>query len=340
VETHALTVDCESGLLVRAKIPIEDLKDNEVLVRITHCGVCRSDIKRLRSPRSSSNTLVVPGHEIVGEVVQLGRDVSSLNVGTRVGIGWQSGSCGQCEWCMKNQEHLCADQEETCIERYGGFATHIKVQWRFAIPLPEGLDSAHAAPLLCAGITVFSPMVRHSLRPGQKTAVIGIGGLGHLALQFLRAMGCRPDAFSTSSSKAEDARAFGADAFFCLKDGKAPAQLDSTYDFILSTSPSVSDLSPWIRMLRPQGVLCLAGLPRGETTFSAEELIGFQKAIEGSPIGSVRTIAEMFQFVVANGVRPNIECFPMAGANKAIRRLEENQVRYRVVLIQDLDVYN
>jgi uncharacterized zinc-type alcohol dehydrogenase-like protein len=155
VDAAALTVNGDSGLLVKGSVFVDEVRDDEVLVRITHCGVCRSDLDRVSAPRPVPNVPIVPGHEIVGEIVQLGGSVSGLSVGTRVGIGWQSGSCGHCEWCRSGQEHLCPDQEETCIGRSGGFASRIKVQSRFAVPVPEGLDSAHAAPLLCAGIAVY-----------------------------------------------------------------------------------------------------------------------------------------------------------------------------------------
>jgi uncharacterized zinc-type alcohol dehydrogenase-like protein len=335
VDAPALTVDRDSGLLGPGSISVGEVRDDEVLVRITHCGVCRSDLARIAAPRPARSLPVVPGHEIVGEVVQLGRDVSGLRVGTRVGIGWQSGSCGRCEWCLSGQEHLCAEQEETCIGRSGGFAARIKVQARFAVPVPEALDSAHAAPLLCAGVTVFSPMLRHGLRQGQRAAVVGIGGLGHLALQFLRALGCIPDAFSTAPSKASDARAFGAERFFRLDDGKASSKVRSAYDFVIVTSPGLSDLTELLRMLRPRGVLCVVGLPRASVAFAADELIGFQKTIEGSPIGSPQTIAEMFQFAADRNVRPSVECFPMSHANTALRRLDARQIRYRAVLLQD-----
>lgn len=335
MDAPALTVNGDSGLLGPGSISVDEARDNEVLVRVTHCGVCRSDLARIAAPRPESRAPIVPGHEIVGEVVQLGRHVSSLSVGTRVGIGWQSGSCGRCEWCLSSQEHLCADQEETCIGRFGGFAARIKVQSRFAVPVPESLDSVHAAPLLCAGVTVFSPMLRHRLRDGQRAAVVGIGGLGHLALQFLRALGCIPDAFSTSPSKARDARAFGADRFFCVEDGKAFSKVRSAYDFVVVTSPGLSDLTELLRMLRPRGVLCVVGLPRSNVTFVADELIGFQKTIEGSPIGSPETIAEMFRFAADRNVRPSVECFPMTQGNTALKRLAAREIRYRAVLLQD-----
>ena len=337
MNARALIVDGNSGRLVPAEIWIDDLRDDEVLVRVTHCGVCRSDLNRLRITDSSSNVPAVPGHEIVGEIVGAGRSVSGVSIGTRVGIGWQSGSCGHCEWCRQGQEHLCVDQEETCLGRSGGFATHVKVQSRFAVPIPERLDSAHAAPLLCAGITVFSPLIRHSIGADQKTAVVGIGGLGHLALQFLRAMGCAPDAFSRSPWKAEDARNFGAKNFFCLEDQRAQGDFVSTYDFVLSTSPGMSDVSGLIRMLRPQGILCLVGVPHEAIAFAAEDLIAFQKTIEGSPIGSPMLIAQMFRFAVGKGVIPRIECSSMTDANRVLARLTENQIRYRAVLVQDLE---
>jgi uncharacterized zinc-type alcohol dehydrogenase-like protein len=238
---------------------------------------------------------------------------------------------------MKGDQHLCLDQEETCIGRFGGFATHIKVQSNLAVPVPDELDSAHAAPLMCAGITVFSPIMRHAVNEGTRAAVIGIGGLGHLALQFLRAVGCSPDAFSSSPAKEEDARSFGAGRFFRLDGSNTVEGMASAYDFILSTSPGLSDLTGLLCMLRPRGVLCLVGLPRTQVTFAVDELIAFQKTIEGSPIGSPGAIAEMFRLAVDKGVRPKIECFPMTEANRAMERLAENRVRYRAVLVQDLE---
>jgi uncharacterized zinc-type alcohol dehydrogenase-like protein len=189
---------------------------------------------------------------------------------------------------------------------------------------------------MCAGITVFSPIARIA-RAGLRTAVVGIGGLGHLALQFLQAFGCQPDAFSTSPSKEADARSFGARGFRYLGDREALDKSSSAYDFIVSTSPGLTEVTDLIRMLRPQGTLCLVGLPREPVAFAAEELIGFQKVIAGSPIGSPERLEEMFRFVVEKDVRPRIEEFPMTKANTALARLAENQVRYRAVLVQDLE---
>ncbi|HET9220414.1 MAG TPA: NAD(P)-dependent alcohol dehydrogenase [Terriglobia bacterium] len=336
MHVRALSVDSRKALLVPESISLEDLRDDEILVRITHCGLCRSDLNRLRLEKPTSGSRMVLGHEIVGEVVRTGRAVRGMHPGIRVGVGWQSGSCGDCEWCMKGEQHLCLDQEETCIGRSGGFATHIKVQSGFAVPVPSELDSAEAAPLMCAGITVFSPIVRHGVNEEKRAAVNGIGGLGHLALQFLRAMGNSPDAFSSSSDKEEDAGSFGAGRFFRMEGIRTAEQMASVYDFILSTSPGLSDLTGLVRMLRPRGVLCLVGLPRTQVTFAADELIGFQKTIEGSPIGSPGAIAEMFRVAVDKRVRPKIECFPMTQANAAMERLAENRIRYRAVLVQDL----
>ena len=337
MHAHALSVDSRKALLVRESIFLEDLRDDEILVRITHCGVCRSDLNRLRSEKPASGSRMVPGHEIVGEIVQTGRAVLHMCPGIRVGIGWQSGSCGACEWCMKGEEHLCLDQEETCIGRSGGFATHIKVQSGFAVPIPGELDSAAAAPMMCGGITVFSPIVRHAVNEEKRAAVIGIGGLGHLALQFLRAMGNSPDAYSSSRDKEEVARSFGASRFFRMDGIEWVERMSTVYDFILSTSPGLSNLTGLVRMLRPRGVLCLVGLPRMQVTFAADELIGFQKTIEGSPIGSPGAIAEMFRVAVEKRVRPKIECFPMTQANGAMERLSENRIRYRAVLVQNLE---
>ncbi|HEX4997546.1 MAG TPA: NAD(P)-dependent alcohol dehydrogenase [Terriglobia bacterium] len=336
MNAFALAAGHETGLLAPIPLDLDDPREGEVIVRVFHCGLCRSDLGRIESRFVAKNGPVIPGHEVIGEIVQVGRGVPNSRLGTRVGVGWQSASCGKCEWCLAEEEHLCGAQEETCVERPGGFATHVRVQSRFAVALPDRLDSAHAAPLLCAGITVYSPMARRNLHAGMRAAVIGVGGLGHLALQFLRAFGCEADAFSTTNSKEADAKRFGAAGFFSLRDELAARRIRSTYDFMICASPAVNELNGLIRMLRPRGILCLTGLPKTPATFDVERLIGYQKSIEGSPIGSPGRIAEMLRFAAERDVQPVVEMFPMTEANRALEKLGKNQVRYRAVLSQNL----
>ena len=166
-----------------------ELGPNDVEIRVSHCGICHSDVHLVDGDWGASSYPMVPGHEIVGTVAAAGPAVRQLAVGQRVGVGWQCGACLECEWCVSGQENLCAQEEATCVERPGGFAERIRVDGRFAFPIPDALRSEHAAPLLCGGVTVYAPLARFA-RPSLRVGVIGIGGLGHLALQFARAMGC------------------------------------------------------------------------------------------------------------------------------------------------------
>ncbi len=188
------------------------LGPQEVDIDVTHCGVCHTDLHLLDNDFGITAYPFVPGHEAVGLVKATGSDVTHLTLGQRVGVGWQRGSCGECEWCGRGLQNLCAKSHPTCLAGYGGFAKSLRVDSYFGIPIPDGLDSASAAPMLCAGITVYSPLRRY-LRPASRVGIVGIGGLGHLAIQFARAMGAEVTAISTTQDKAAEARRFGAHHF-------------------------------------------------------------------------------------------------------------------------------
>src|SRR5262245_44984050 len=173
------------------------LGNREVEVRVLHCGICHSDLAMIDNEWGMSNYPVVPGHEVVGTIAAVGEQVEEPKIGTRVGVGWHAGSCGQCEWCSRGKESLCAQERGTIVNHYGGWADTVRVDAKFAVPLPDALDSAVAGPLMCAGATVFTPMVEFGVKPWMRTAVIGIGGLGHLAVQFLAAFGCEVTAVSS-----------------------------------------------------------------------------------------------------------------------------------------------
>ena len=183
---------------------------HEVEIAITHCGICHSDLHLIANDWGISQYPFIPGHEIIGKVTAVGSEVKSLEVGQRVGLGWQSNSCGHCEWCLKGQENLCPEAEATCVHRNGGYADRVRANDRFVVPIPDALDSEHAAPLLCAGITVYNPMRINGINPSSRVGVVGIGGLGHLAIQFARVFGAEVTAFSTSPAKEKEARALGA----------------------------------------------------------------------------------------------------------------------------------
>ena len=202
---------------------------------ITHCGICHSDLHLISNDWGISQYPFIPGHEIVGTVAAVGAEVRSLEVGQRVGLGWQSNSCGACEWCITGHGEPLPRAEATCVHRNGGYADRVRANARFVIPIPDALESEHAAPLLCGGITVYNPLRTHGVNPSSRVGVVGIGGLGHMAIQFARVFGAEVTAFSTSAAKEEEARALGAHHFVNSRESKALKEVAGTLDFILST---------------------------------------------------------------------------------------------------------
>ena len=201
IEIHGLAVHAAGAQLVPYRYDPGELKANEVEVRISHCGICHSDIALIDNDWGFSKYPFIPGHEIVGTVSAVGAGVKDRTVGERVGIGWQADSCGICEWCRQGDEHLCAQAQPTCVGRNGGYADSVRVNSKFAIPVPKSLDSENVAPLLCAGITVYTPLRNHGVRPSSRVGIVGIGGLGHLGIQFAKTFGAEVTALSTSKDK-------------------------------------------------------------------------------------------------------------------------------------------
>ncbi len=318
--------------LLPYKYDAGELKADEVEVKISHCGICHSDVHLIDNDWGMSRYPFIPGHEIVGAVTAVGSSVTSLAVGERVGIGWQADSCGVCEWCRKGEEHLCAKSQPTCVGRNGGYADAIRVNWRFAIPVPEALDSENVAPLLCGGITVYNPLRNHGTRPASRVGVIGIGGLGHIGIQFAKAFGAEVTAFSTSKDKESEARSLGAHHFVNTRETGAMRKLAGSFDFLLSTVNADQDWMGYLTALRPKGTLCVVGVPPSPMALQAFALVGGQKAVAGSPTGSPSDIAEMLDVAARHGVRAVTERFAMDKANEAVAKVKRFQVRYRAVL--------
>ncbi len=308
------------------------LKPNEVEIEISHCGVCHSDIHLINNDWGLSEFPFIPGHEIVGTVSAAGAEVKTLTVGQRVGVGWQSDSCGICEWCLQGKENLCAKMQGTCVHRNGGYASAIRVNAKFAVPIPEKLKSESAAPLMCGGITVYNPIRTYGVNPSSRVGIVGIGGLGHLALQFARAFGAEVTAFSTSESKEKEALELGAHHFVNTRESKALKALAGSFDFILSTIDADQDWSAYVTALRPTGNFCFVGAPDKPASFPIFPLISGMKSITGSPIGSPLLLREMLDVAARHGVQAKTERFPMAKVNEAITRVKKNHVRYRAVL--------
>lgn len=232
----AYAAKAAKGVLERWSYEAGPLAAHEVEIEVTHCGICLSDIAMIDNDWGRSEYPIAPGHEVIGMINAVGADVGdSRRIGQRVGVGWFTGSCGTCEYCTRGKQHLCRKSHRTIVGRHGGWASSIRCQAEFAVPIPETLSSANAAPLMCAGSTVFTPMVEYGVMPWMRTAVVGIGGLGHLAVQFLAKFGCEVTAISSSPGKETDVRMLGAAHFTSTKNIGQLTRNSGSFDFILST---------------------------------------------------------------------------------------------------------
>jgi len=274
----------------------------------------------------------IPGHEIVGTIKELGAEVKSLQLGQRVGLGWQSNSCGTCEWCTRGMENLCPAAEATCVHRHGGYADRVRANARFVIPIPEAMSSEQTAPLLCGGITVYNPLRTHGVNPSSRVGIIGIGGLGHLAIQFARVFGAEVTAFSTSAAKEEEARALGANHFVNTRESKAVKDVFGTLDLLLTTINADLDWGVYLQTIRPTGTLCFVGVPPSPVSVHAFPLISGLRSITGNPTGSPWRLKEMLDVAARHGVKATTEAFQMSKANLAIDKVKKGKVRYRAVL--------
>jgi uncharacterized zinc-type alcohol dehydrogenase-like protein len=309
-----------------------ELGATEVEIAVTHCGLCHSDLHLIDDSWQRSTYPIVPGHEIAGTIVARGAQVAGLAHGQRVGVGWQRGACLRCGPCLAGAENLCAEQEATCLGHAGGLAERVRVDARFAFPLPESLPSAAAAPLMCGGVTVYAPMRRYRVDATSRVGVIGVGGLGHLALLMLRAFGAETVAFSSSPDKREEARALGAHEVVASDQPREVLQQAGRLDLILSTVHARLDWTSYLRALRPNGTLVLLGMPPGLLQIPAGLLVTGQRAIAGSDIGGRADIRDMLELAARHRIAPRLELMPMAEANLAVERLRQNRVRYRAVL--------
>ena len=310
--------------------------DEDVEIAVESCGVCHSDLSMLDNEWGFSAYPLVLGHEVVGRVVALGSQAKRLKLGDRVGLGWNASSCGACSPCLSGNQNLCGKGQGTVIGRHGGFATRVRSHWLWAAPLPEGLDAASAGPLLCGGITVFNPIVQFGVQPTDRVAVIGIGGLGHMALKFLRAWGCDVTAFTSSDAKREEALQLGAHRTLNSRDDGALAKAVGSFDFILNTTNVGLNWNSYIAALKPKGRLHHVGAVLEPMAINTFPLLMGQRSISGSPIGSPATVDTMLEFCARHSIQPVTENFPLSRVNDAIEHLRSGKARYRVVLQNDL----
>ncbi|TWU29973.1 NADPH-dependent aldehyde reductase Ahr [Bythopirellula polymerisocia] len=304
---------------------------DEVEVEVEYCGICHSDLSMKKNEWGMTSYPFVGGHEVAGRIVALGEGVEGLEVGQRVGVGWTSASCLHCDQCLSGYQNRCLQAQGTIVGRHGGFADRVRAQAAWTIPIPEGLDSVDCGPLFCGGLTVFDPFVENNILPTARVAVVGIGGLGHMALKFARAWGCEVTALSTSPDKEEEARQMGAHHFLNSRDSEALAAAAGSFDMVLVTVNAPLDWDAYINTLRPGGKLHLVGAAE-KITATVFPLILGQRSIGGSPTGGIVRAKEMIDFCARHTIKPLIETFPMSELNAAMEHLEAGKARYRIVL--------
>ena len=307
------------------------LDAEDVTVKITHCGICHSDIHLIDNDWQISQYPLVPGHEIIGHIAELGKNVKGMSIGDRVGIGWQCNSCGHCAFCRQGEAVFCPASTATANGHFGGFSDHVRANQRFVFRIPQPLESQHAASLLCGGITVFAPLQHYNVRPTMHIAVIGVGGLGHLALQFAHAWGCEVTAFSHTVNKSTEAQELGAHHFICTQNKESLSSINRKFDFILSTIPQTADWNIYLNMLKPKGKLCMVGVSP-EMNIAVPHLIQSNLSVCGNAIGHPGTIKEMLHFASRHDIRAVTELKPWSQVNDAVNKVRDGLARYRVVL--------
>jgi uncharacterized zinc-type alcohol dehydrogenase-like protein len=332
----ALAATTPKGPLAPFEFDPGALRPEQVEIKVDFCGICHSDQSMLDNEWGMTKYPFVPGHEVSGTVAAVGNEVKRLKVGQRVGLGWYAESCMTCPQCMSGNHNLCATAEQTIVQRHGGFAQRVRCHWAWALPLPEALDPAVVGPLFCGGLTVFNPIVQFNVKPTDRVGVIGIGGLGHLALQFLNKWGCEVTAFSSNPAKRAEVTRLGAHNVVDSRDASAMQKIAGSLDFIISTVSASLDWQTILGALAPKGRLHIVGVPDAPISLHAFPMIAGQKSMSGSPLGSPDTARIMLEFCARHKIAPITETFPMSKANEAIDHLRAGKARYRIVLKNDL----
>ena len=313
---------------------------HDVLIDILYCGVCHSDIHQARGEWGGEIFPMVPGHEIVGKVVKVGSEVRNWKVGETVGVGCFVDSCRECEACKAGDEQYCerganftynGRERDGKTPTYGGYSTRITVDEAYVLRIPKGIPLDGAAPLLCAGITTYSPMVHFGVKAGDTLAVVGLGGLGHMGVKIAKALGAKVTVLSHSPGKREGALRLGADDFIATRDAAVFQKNAGRFDFILDTVSAQHDYNAYLQLLRRNGTMVLVGLP-DPTPLAAFPLIVGRKRLAGSMIGGIRETQEMLDFCAQHGLPSDVEVIPIQQINEAYERTVKGEVRYRFVI--------
>ncbi len=312
-----------------------ELGDEQVEIQVESCGICHSDLSMLNNDWMMTEYPFVGGHEAIGKIKALGKNSKGLEIGDVVGLGWNAETCGHCVQCLAGYQINCSALVGTIVERHGGFADRVRCNWEWAIKLPDQLDASKAGPLFCGGITVFNPFIQDDIKPTDKVAVVGIGGLGHLGLQFADKWGCEVTAFSTDLSKTDELRRLGADFVVNTKDEEELTSLAGKFDMILVTANVPLNWDLFMNALAPKGKLHMVGAVLEPIAISSFSLIMHQKSVTGTATGSPQVVAKMLEFCARHNIETVTEKFPMSKINEAFEHLENGKARYRIVLEND-----
>jgi uncharacterized zinc-type alcohol dehydrogenase-like protein len=311
------------------------LKADEVEVAVEHSGLCHSDLSVVSNEWGMSQYPLIPGHEVVGRVTALGSQAKGLTIGQRVGVGWTAASCMHCRPCLSGNQHLCPTATPTIIGHPGGFAERMRAHWAWVIPLPDGLDVSTAGPLLCAGVTVISPLLNFGVKPTDRVGIVGIGGLGHLGVKFAAAWGCEVTAFTSSEAKMPEAKSMGAHRAVSSRNSDAVRALAGSLDFLLVTVNVTLDWPAMMATLGPKGRMHVVGAVLEPIPISAFDLISGERSVSGSPTGAPVTLAKTLEFAARHRIAPTVERFPMSRVNDALARLQSGKAHYRIILDAD-----
>ena len=340
MQVNAYAAPAAGQPLAPTTIQRRDVGPRDVLIEITHAGICHSDIHTVNGDWGPQPFPVVPGHEIVGVIAEVGPDVTTHQVGDRVGVGCMVDSCRECANCLRGDEQYClegmvgtyaaTDRDGTTTQ--GGYSTHVVVDADFALRVPAGIDSAAAAPLLCAGITTFSPLRHWGAGPGKRVAVVGLGGLGHMGVQLAHAMGAEVTVLSQSLKKQEDGLRLGADAYAATSDPRTFTSLAGSFDLIVNTVSAPIDVDAYLSLLAVGGALVNVGAPAEPLSLNVMSLIGGRRSYAGSMIGGLAETQEMLDFCAEHGIGAEVEVIAADQVNEAYERVLASDVRYRFVI--------
>jgi alcohol dehydrogenase (NADP+) len=340
ITTRVLSVSNAKAPFERTTIERRELRPDDVLIDIKYCGICHSDIHNAHNDFGSGVFPMVPGHEIAGVVTAVGSAVTKFAVGDSVGVGCFVDSCGECEFCLKGEEQFCKKGVVVVFNSigydgnltYGGYSRKIVVKDKFVVRIPDGLDLDVASPLLCAGITTYSPLKHWNVGPGKKVAIVGMGGLGHIAVQFAHAMGAEVTVLSQTMNKKEEAFGFGADHYYATNDPATFSRLAGQFDLILNTVSANIDVDAYLSTLNVDGTLVNVGLPNKPDQYNVFSLFAGRRSIAASNVGGIRETQEMLDYAAQHGIAPMIEVIGADQVDEAYDRILRSDVRYRFVI--------